>query len=94
MNFRGSRRKHGQSEANACTLCPSASTRPSQSHQSVSGVGQVRLLVAVVVGRPAVRHQEVQDGWVVGDLGTSPAHHQSTGVDVLHLHVDGGAAAH
>ena len=58
------------------------------------GVGEVRLLVAVVVGCPTVGHQEVQDGGVVGDVGMGPAHHQSAAVHVLHLHVVGGAAAH
>ena len=66
----------------------------SQSHQFVFGVGEVRLLVAVVMGRPAIGHQEVKDGWVVGDLRASPAHHQGAAVHVLHLHVDGSAAAH
>lgn len=72
---------------------PTTSSSPSPSHQSVLGVGEVRLLVAVVVGRPAVGHQEVKDGRVVGELRTGPAHHQSTAVDMLHLHVDGSAAA-
>lgn len=72
---------------------PTTSSSHSQSHQFVSGISKVRLLVAVVVGRPAVGHQEVEDGRVVGDLRTSPAHHQSTSVHVLHLHVDGSAAA-
>lgn len=67
---------------------------PAHSHQFVLGVRQVRLLVAVVVGRPAVGHQEEEDGRVVGDLRTGPADHQGAAVHVLHLHVEGGAAAH
>ncbi len=43
---------------------------------------------------PTVRNQEVEDGWVVGDLRTSPAHHQRTAVHMLHLHVNGSAAAY
>lgn len=31
---------------------------------------------------------------MVGDLRTSPAHHQSTAVHMLHLHVNGSAAAY
>lgn len=31
---------------------------------------------------------------MVGDLRTSPADHQSAAVHMLHLHVDGSAAAH
>lgn len=58
------------------------------------GVSEARLLIAVVVGRPAVRHQEVEDGGVVGDLWTRPADYQSAAVHVLHLHVNWSAAAH
>lgn len=35
----------------------------------------------------------MEDGWVVGDLWTSPAHHQSAAIHMLHLHVDGSTAA-
>lgn len=73
---------------------PTAPHCHSVSHQLVFGVRKVCLLVTVIVGRPAVRHQEVEDGRVVGDLWTSPAHHQSAAVYVLHLHVNGSAAAY
>lgn len=73
---------------------PTTGCSPSHSHQFVFGVCQVRLLVAVIMGCPAVGHQEVEDGWVVGDLWKSPAHHQSAAVHVLHLHVDWSAAAY
>lgn len=73
---------------------PTTGSSPSYSHQFVFGVGQVRLLVAVIMGCPAVGHQEVEDGRVVGDLWTSPAHHQSAAVHMLHLHVDGSTAAY
>lgn len=75
-------------------ILPLPALVPPQSHQFVFGIGEVRLLVAVIVGRPAVGHQEVEDGRVVGDLRSSPAHHQSTAVHMLHLHVDGSAAAY
>lgn len=55
---------------------------------------EMRLLVAVVMGCPAVGHQEVEDGWVVGDLRTSPADHQGAAVHMLNLHVDGSTAAY
>lgn len=67
---------------------------PYQSYQFVFGVGEVRLLIAVIMGRPAVGHQEVEDGWVVGDLRVSPANYQSAAVHMLHFHVEGSAAAH
>lgn len=69
-------------------------THPQQPHQFVLRVGQVCLLVAVVMGRPAVGDQEVEDGRVVGHLRTGPADHQGAAVHMLHLHVDGSAAAH
>lgn len=58
------------------------------------GVGEVRFLKAVIVGRPTVGHQEVEDGRMVGDLGSGPANHERAAVYVLDLCVDGGAAAH
>lgn len=58
------------------------------------GVGEMCLLIAVVVGCPAVGHQEVEDGWMVSDLWTGPADHQSAAVHMLHLHVDRSTAAH
>lgn len=58
------------------------------------GIGKVCLLVAVIVGRPAVGHEEVENGRMVGNLWTSPADHQGAAVHVLHLHIEGGAAAH
>lgn len=73
---------------------PTTGSSPSQSHQFVIGFGEVRLLIAVVVSRPAVGHQEVKDGRVVCDLRTSPAHHQSAAVHMLHLHVDGSTTAY
>lgn len=68
-------------------------SRPSQSYQFMFGVGEVCFFEAVVVGCPAVRHQEVEDWRVVGDLWTSPADHQSAAVDMLDLHVGGSTAA-
>lgn len=73
---------------------PTAPHCCSVSHQFVFGIRKVCLLVTVIMGRPAVRHQEVEDGWVVGDFWTSPAHHQSAAVYMLHLHVNGSAAAY
>ena len=57
------------------------------------GVGEMRLLIAVVVGRPAVGHQEVEDGRAVGDFWMGPADHQGTAIHMLHLHVDWSTAA-
>ncbi|TNN88189.1 hypothetical protein EYF80_001405 [Liparis tanakae] len=36
----------------------------------------------------------MEDGWVVDYRRTSPAHHQSTAVHMLHLHFDGSTAAY
>lgn len=58
------------------------------------GISEACLLIAVVMGRPAVRHQEVEDGRVVGDLWMRPADHQSAAVHMLHLHVNRSTAAH
>lgn len=74
--------------------CVTTSLNPSQSYQFVCGRGQVRLLKAVVMRRPAVGNQEEEDGRVIGDLRAIPANNQSAAVHMLHLHVDGGAAAH
>lgn len=45
-------------------------------HQFLVAAFDIRLLVLLVVSSPAVGDEVADDGWIVGDLGAGPSHHQ------------------